>query len=381
MRKWWLWAMAMTLLVAPVFGACPNKCSGHGRCGINDVCDCMQNWVGGDCSLRLCPFARAWQDTAEGIDDAHYYQECANRGACDREKGICDCDAGFTGSGCRRMACPDDCSGHGTCEFIEDLAQNSFDKHIGGAIGRTYSLWDQEKIMGCKCDAGYKGHNCAKRMCPKGDDSLTSNQGEMVQAIYVVGVSMFGYLTYFDPYGNAFTTDAISFDTYANVATTCSNIQTALRRLPNNVLNTVTVTSADSFIPFTRDAPVFKATTGTTGALKVKDVTTAGTPDHAICIVKFRLEPGTTGYQHLLGCNVNAHNAIGQQPQTAGLAAGTCEVYEAHLSGTVSLTGQSLPLSELTECAGRGLCDYSTGICKCYSGHMGIACEKQEALV
>uniref|UniRef100_K3W8H4 EGF-like domain-containing protein n=1 Tax=Globisporangium ultimum (strain ATCC 200006 / CBS 805.95 / DAOM BR144) TaxID=431595 RepID=K3W8H4_GLOUD len=239
MRKWCLWVMAMALLVAPVLGACPNKCSGHGRCGINDVCECMQNWVGGDCSLRLCSFTRAWQDTAEGDDDAHYYQECANRGVCDREKGVCGCDPGFTGSGCRRMVCPDDCGGHGACDFIEELAVNSFDKRIGGVVGRKYTLWDQEKIMGCKCDPGYEGHNCARRTCPKGDDPLTPNQYDMVQAIQVDStVTVEGYLTYFDPYGNAFTTGAISFDVAP--ATMCANIQAALRKLPNNVLNTVT---------------------------------------------------------------------------------------------------------------------------------------------
>ncbi|EEY55366.1 uncharacterized protein PITG_09306 [Phytophthora infestans T30-4] len=325
MTKWGV-VVALTLLLATpslVLGACPNKCSGHGKCGLNDVCQCMQNWVGGDCSGRQCAFTRAWQDTAQRDDDAHYHAECGSRGTCDRATGECTCDAGFIGSGCRRMQCPNDCSGHGTCEFIEELATDTAHKRIGGVAGRKYTLWDQEKIMGCVCDANYEGHDCSMRSCPRGDDPLTPNQYDMVQAIILDKAGGEGYLTYYDPYGNAYTTEKITLGGTLSVAfqptdddTTCANIQKALRRLPNNVLNTVTVI--------------------------------------------FTSEPGTTGYQNLLDCNVAAHgDTKGQHP----------------------LTTAYRPLTELTECAGRGTCDYDTGTCECFAGHMGLACQKQEALV
>lgn len=392
MRKWCLWAMAMVLLVAPALGACPNKCSGHGRCGVNDVCDCMQNWIGGDCSMRLCPLVRAWQDTAVGDNDAHYYKECGARGTCDREKGICDCDVGFTGSGCRRMVCPDDCSGHGVCDFIEELAQNSFDKRVGGDRSTKYELWDQEKIMGCKCDPGYEGHSCAKRVCPKGDDQLTPNQIEMVQAVSLktnaagAAASVEMYLTYFDPYGTAFTTSAFIIDTaYAGLVPAvdpCVKMQTALNRLPNNVLNKVTVTSTSSVYPFVRDSP---PATSTTGAVSAAIATGTAIADaKIICLVKFRSEPGTTGYQHLFGCNINPHALPGQQPNSAGSTTAMCsvtEVCESPTAAMIAATSTTLALSELSECSGRGLCDYTTGTCKCFSGHMGLGCEKQEALV
>ncbi|DBA00181.1 TPA: hypothetical protein N0F65_007806 [Lagenidium giganteum] len=373
MRKWCIWAIFMAALASPALAACPNKCSGHGKCTLNDVCDCMQNWTNGDCSGRVCPFQRAWQDTAIADNDAHYYAECSNRGVCDRDKGICDCDTAFTGSGCRRLVCPDDCSGHGTCNFIEELAKNDFDKRIGGVAGRKYTLWDQEKIMGCKCDPWFEGHNCAKRVCPKGDDPLTPAQNEMVQAI-VVSPSVEGYLTYYDPYGNAFTTGAIAFDTAANNDNTCALIQTALNRLPNNALNTVTVSSAVSFFPFTRYAP------DTDLGDIIAQVAGGGTTAN-ICLVYFKSEPGTTGYQNLLGCNVQPHTVTGMQPKTTGSASATCTVYEVFPGATAATTGSSRPLSELAECSNRGICDRTTGICKCYSGHMGLACQKQEALV
>lgn len=373
---WWHWTTVVVLLIAPAFGACPNKCSGHGRCGVNDVCECMQNWIAGDCSLRQCPFSRAWADTAVGDNDAHYYKECGNRGTCDREKGMCDCDVGFTGSGCRRMICPEDCSGHGVCDFIEELAKNGFDKAIGGSLATKYDLWDKEKIMGCRCDPGYEGHNCARRTCPKGDDQLTPGQFEMNQAIFTTnsaaGTSYTGYLTYFDPYGNAFTTAAITFDGSDNTAT-CAAIQVELRRLPNNVLNYVNViTMPTGTTLFTRDSPT--ASTGTVG----------GTPTgpgakETRCIVRFRPEPGSSGYQYFLGCNVKPHADKGMQPISTGLATASCEVTEVQITSLTAST--TLALTELIECSGRGLCDYNSGTCKCYTGHRGLACEKQEALV
>ncbi|KAG7388490.1 hypothetical protein PHYPSEUDO_012276 [Phytophthora pseudosyringae] len=418
MAKWWFVAALAVLLATPsvVLGACPNKCSGHGKCGLNDVCDCMQNWIGGDCSGRLCPFTRAWHDTAQRDDDAHYFAECGNRGTCDRTTGECGCDAGFVGSGCRRMQCSNDCSGHGTCEFIEELAGDSFHKRIGGVASRKYSLWDQEKIMGCVCDAGYEGHDCSLRTCSKGDDPLTPNQYDMIQAIVIDEPGGEGFLTYHDPYGNAYTTEKITFDSFANQATTCANIQNALRRLPNNVLNTVEVSTASRFYSFNRLDPTdVKNGYGTIGKV-INDATSdipdpvvaympkytnAGPQTKVICEVEFTSEPGTSGYQNLLDCSIGVHSTVGHHPITAGVVASaapatTCKVYEVYpefmpvtpVDANFVATGQipigtqlSRPLTELTECSGRGTCDYSTGTCECFAGHMGLACQKQEALV
>jgi len=115
------------VILSTVNAACDNQCSGHGTCLSNDVCQCYDNWgVGlsfdsGDCSDRICPFELAWVDTPNQFGEFHKYAECAGKGICDRATAECTCFDGYEGKACQRTSCPNDCSGHGTCEYIEDM--------------------------------------------------------------------------------------------------------------------------------------------------------------------------------------------------------------------------------------------------------------------
>jgi hypothetical protein len=114
-------------LVVAVQAACDNACSGHGKCLQQGICECFDNWgmglghLSGDCSERICPFELAWVDTPDSLGNHHKYAECANKGICNRGSGECECFPGYEGKGCQRTACPNDCSGHGRCKYIEDL--------------------------------------------------------------------------------------------------------------------------------------------------------------------------------------------------------------------------------------------------------------------
>jgi hypothetical protein len=197
----------------PLFGfagyaaaSCENRCSGHGTCGDDHVCQCYQDWQmgdedGGDCSDRTCPFEIAWVDRPQLNGHTHRYAECSNRGACDRSSGVCECFEGYTGSACQRTTCPNDCSGHGTCEFLSDLPygevvgdfgsmfnvsttneeitrqHGSYFGNWGGQDPLTFKdfgipVWDQDKSRMCVCDAKWTDLDCSRRMCPKGNDVL-----------------------------------------------------------------------------------------------------------------------------------------------------------------------------------------------------------------
>merc|ERR1711871_1015517 len=58
-------------------------------------------------------------------DEGHFCMECSNRGLCDRKTGECECFDGYTGIGCNRLACAEGCSGHGTCETVDELRRQA----------------------------------------------------------------------------------------------------------------------------------------------------------------------------------------------------------------------------------------------------------------
>lgn len=176
--------LSKLLILSSVFAfasaACPNRCSGHGNCGSADICECHPRWQGPDCSERQCPFGRSWSVTqddtysatvpAKNLGGNHAYTECSSKGTCDRTTGECQCFEGYSGRGCRRMACPNDCSGHGRCVSVS--SQNA--SYTGTNAAKFGSqTWDMDGAMFCACDRGYESNDCSSRICPKGDDPVT----------------------------------------------------------------------------------------------------------------------------------------------------------------------------------------------------------------
>jgi hypothetical protein len=120
---------------------------------------------------------------------------------------MCACFDGYTGTACARAACPNDCSGHGTCESIKEFAEMaSFDTHaaheptaraaasnnhpdFSSSVGESFSydLWDADKTMGCKCDPGFYGADCSLKKCAYGLDPLFyDNQDGVITQTTVV---------------------------------------------------------------------------------------------------------------------------------------------------------------------------------------------------
>merc|ERR1711988_1282367 len=384
--------MRATILIA-ILGlaaaACPNGCSGNGICGANDKCSCHQNWQGSDCSLRTCTFTLAWADTADGTNQAHYYAECGNKGICDRKSGECKCFDGYEGKGCRRSTCPEGCSGHGTCEYIDEMAQDYQDRRQGpgnkyqdlscssqlqfpakttscasGSLitsnavsrrantdipnGHLYQLWDAQKIQVCRCDLGYDGPDCSHRISPKGDDPLTSIKMNMQKQTVMIGPSTGTptyaneqfIMIYHDPYGGIWRTDAIDATSDDNILG--SRVQDALRALPNEVLEGVKVTAATANMDFQ---------------------------------IEFADKPGQTGVQYLFEVDKTTRSA-GSFPVSAGITTASSAVSVAEIYYNENLGN----LSELAECSDRGL-DDGEGQCECFEGYRGLACEELEALV
>jgi hypothetical protein len=184
--------------------------------------------------------------------EGHFDMVCSNAGLCDEATGTCMCFEGFEGSACQRSTCPggNDCNGHGTCMTI-----NQHLTATGSSV--TYDLWDGDMLRACKCDPGYEGIDCMSRICPSGDDPLTTahqiDETQVVEikstATAVSGNGLFGTftLTYKNKIGQEFTTSPINAREYdptdSDVSDLVTATKTALEALPNGVVSGVSVTA------------------------------------------------------------------------------------------------------------------------------------------
>lgn len=123
--------------ISRVYSTCNawKGCNGHGRCnGSTSSCVCDPGWGAltditimrsPDCSWRTCPAGKAWGSIPTKREISHSLAECSGRGKCNRESGQCECEIGYTGGACQRKACPNNCSGHGRCVSMKNMARLS----------------------------------------------------------------------------------------------------------------------------------------------------------------------------------------------------------------------------------------------------------------
>lgn len=340
---------------------CPNLCNGHGTCGESDRCECFGNWRGADCSERVCNYGLAWVDapsTGEAphvtaANTAHWYAECSNKGICDRSTGLCECFDGYTGKGCRRSTCPNDCSGHGTCYYIEQLRalDSKFIVDYEATPVIDYRTWDKSKIQACVCDPYYEGTDCSLRQCPRGDNILTLNDVSTVQKININDATDATFapsgqitITYTDLYGGDWTTRPITIDGIEADGVAIAN---ALKALPNQVIESVTC------------AWIAEGTTGS-------DISCTFDSTH------------NAGVQNLLKVNIGGCQRAGCAPIYTGL---NTNDGEHGIAVTVTDTTAANTHKEAKVCSEHGLCDTETGLCNCFSGYYDEDCSQQTVLV
>ena len=340
----------------------------------------MGDQNGGDCSDRKCPYEISWVSAPNYDGYVHTYAECAGRGICDRSSGECDCFDGYSGKACGYSTCPNDCSGHGTCEFIEELTYGSvpgdyFDKEGGLTKSASFDyvteLWDYGKSRACKCDPMYTEIDCSRKMCPKGNDVLDTRMNTEDSLVYQVQTIKFDNvtmnktesfaLTFKSTLNETYTTTPIVMKTGGGIGSThdiAKSMESALLALPNGVIDGVSVNM-------------------TVGAGARSDLS-SGTFYFSVYFSGTSVQ----GPQNKLIIEM-ASCGDGCTPKLGGV-----DVYSEVKSGTPSQAYPLMSVEETTaadynnyECGRRGKCDYDSGLCDCFEGYTGYKCQVQTALI
>lgn len=210
---------ALGSIAATKFAAVSQLGDSCGDCYLNrgvcnycfQSCDCYEGFgdatldnvpdkgIRSGCLELTCPKGAAWFNAAlfqssTLASTAHSSLECSGQGTCDRTSGNCKCFDGFDGEACERTMCPNNCSGHGKCLTLEQLAKQSDALPLSavttyGAVGTSNptTTWDHEGFSACVCDSSwtvglasgqvqtpeYFGVDCSLRHCPTGNNPAT----------------------------------------------------------------------------------------------------------------------------------------------------------------------------------------------------------------
>lgn len=326
------------------------ECYGNGVClGLegNFECKCKRGYFG-DCQARTCPTGRAWFHEPAVDEVAHdVYMECSNMGICDRRSGECSCRRGFEGAACERMSCPgristsSDCSGRGRCISMRKLALKHKDEYgsptpvVYGSKAADPVTWDADMVQGCAPDT-YGSNNAeyfiktpsgpalTKYECPVGynvrlldqiyrnavTDSLVSNytNHREVQAIYCEAYSGYFRLGF---------RGATSQDIHFNA--TSLEVVKVLQAMPTVGEVTVTYSEGQSAICAREDYGF-------------------------VANVTFITELGRVPLM------------IVEENSLFGRPAAVLDITHAQVGSSEALL----------ECAGRGDCDFDSGLCRCW---------------
>lgn len=339
----------------------------------DDGTSCPSGFMGHKCDERICPYSLAWSASAyqtdrlyrAGVVGQHAYEECGGVGTCDRTTGVCKCAAGYEGKGCKRAVCPNKCSGHGQCLSNYEISlkkyvsttSNDFSGKLTQAMqvqNHDFSsqFFDSYKQYQCKCDRGFEGYDCSRKMCPRGDDVLTacdSSSSSHIQKLLIATPSTadpkarsYIALTFTDLYNGVYTTRSINVN--KDPISIANAIEDALLDLPNGAIPSIQVSG--------------------------KLLAPSGGNRNVEISITF-IDSANSGKQNLLECGALKVEQMcdgGMVPMYKNDYAFTC---------TVSDVNGDSNLKENLVCGNRGICNSATGTCKCFQGHTGERCDEK----
>jgi hypothetical protein len=266
--------------------------------------------------------------------------------------------------------------------------------------------WEFNKIQGCRCDGGFTGKDCSQRICPKGDDPLTwpvaalpgGYLGETwsVTFTFLEGPDFQGdgtsgavtattfnfYLEIDDMWGTTHRSRPMSFpvedtragtNTALGAATLVGDIRDALLDMECIQALSAAPTIVSNVVAAAGAAPLMHNVVITfqlTAPLRLNAVR-----------ARYKNECVVSGCYPLLTANIfQIQAAAPADSYPGGVYTYPNQVKRAIPSLVITKVAPDAN-AESAECSNRGVCDLATGLCQCFEGHYGNACELQTILV
>ena len=375
------------------------ECSNRGKCDRNTGnCMCETLFDGSACERLACP------------------NDCSGRGRCLSSSAL----ARFQDPGLLRKS--DGCLSTDICNN-GDCTDRDYSSCTQVNVYET--PWEADQFFGCLCDEGYAGYDCSLRTCQTGDDPLTTGQNNDVQLLECHADFGTFTLTF-----RRETTTPISVDASVTELTNALNALTSIGEVGVSWTggidracissgNNIQITFLQDFgdLPLIipdgtnlgqtsgADTPIITAQKVVTGDKESDLCSNHGTCDEekgiCQCLDDWMTSDGYGNAGTRADCGYLSVGTTSTCPgEPACLGHGTClgpPTYrcdcEAGRSGPDCAlidcpTGKSwfsFPTSDNAAhsdsvCSDMGICDRNTGQCECADGFEGAACERMTCL-
>lgn len=355
-----MFLLILASLLASAFAACPNQCSGHGYCDENERCVCFRApgthitqvaYIGADCSQRVCPYGRshdvitdltqALVPVSNAVGDAQY-TGFVGATASSSSSLIAFLNGGFL--------LPSDTG--------MDLRVVSVDT-VGNNIKFQWKTSSQKNYYSentaIVSPALYTTRATALHIRPDVDSGLYI-YFNVVAADLVAGKVAAGDRYFLNVTANNGVAFVAGDGNSAHQNIECSGRGTCDR-----------LVGACSCVA------------GYTGDACQRTQCPNDCSGHGICQSEqyFVLDASASSGVALDYAGFDANSAYGCKCDS-GFRGSDCSQQECP-SGPDPMKGEGG--SSGLDCSGRGLCDYTSGVCKCFKGFFGERCEELSTLV
>lgn len=244
-----------------------------------------------------------------------------------------------------------------------------------GSDPNNAHTWDAKRIHGCLCDEGYSSFDCSRRLCPYGDDPGTYDDDVEVQLFRCVADEGNFTISFRDEESIVLSYNAIAEDV-RKALIDLSTIQSSNLRVYFTLDYSISVLN-ESLSQSTASLPVNAIYSDKNGTIanpiyqstqqsRMSSVCNASS-DTQLVIIKFKglhgkLPKLRSDTSNLFLSSTGENGYINHYAHGETAYATTADSNQTY--PFTSVTGTT----ENALCNNRGLCDYDTGICSCFTG-------------